>query len=107
MIESVIFVPSNTNYLEITFDITATVNLPKNEDPQYSHLYRDVLKEFNTIVNQQPYAEIDIPPGYNYYREDMNLLKPKIDWRGDGPGYTEMEFPIYPWLIAGFYKIFG
>ena len=43
----------------------------------------------------------------NYYREDMNFLLPRIDWRGDGPGYVESEFPIYPWAGALLYKIFG
>jgi 4-amino-4-deoxy-L-arabinose transferase-like glycosyltransferase len=43
----------------------------------------------------------------NYYREGMNLFLPRIDWRGDGPGYAEMEFPIYPWAIAVCYKLFG
>ncbi|MGH9334842.1 MAG: ArnT family glycosyltransferase, partial [Vicinamibacteria bacterium] len=32
---------------------------------------------------------------------------PRIDWRGDGPGYVEMEFPIFPWLIAALYEEFG
>ncbi len=43
----------------------------------------------------------------NYYREGMNLFYPRIDWRGDGPGYVEMEFPIFPWSIAAAYKVFG
>jgi hypothetical protein len=43
----------------------------------------------------------------NYYRESMNLLYPRVDWRGDGPGYVEMEFPLYPWMIAASYKVFG
>lgn len=43
----------------------------------------------------------------NYYHEGMNLLYPRIDWRGEGPGYAEMEFPIYAWAIAVFYKLFG
>lgn len=43
----------------------------------------------------------------NFYREGMNLFYPRIDWRGDGPGYVEMEFPLYPWLIAVLYKVFG
>ncbi len=43
----------------------------------------------------------------NYVREGMNPFYPRIDWRGDGPGYAEMEFPLYPWLIAVCYKIFG
>jgi hypothetical protein len=26
----------------------------------------------------------------NFYREGMDILYPRIDWRGDGPGYAEM-----------------
>jgi 4-amino-4-deoxy-L-arabinose transferase-like glycosyltransferase len=37
----------------------------------------------------------------------MNILYPRIDWRGDGPGYAEMEFPVIPWTMAALYKIFG
>jgi len=43
----------------------------------------------------------------NFAREGMNILLPRIDWRGNFPGYAEMEFPIIPWTMAVFYKIFG
>ncbi|HWZ58031.1 MAG TPA: glycosyltransferase family 39 protein [Gemmatimonadaceae bacterium] len=43
----------------------------------------------------------------NYSREGMHLLYPQIDWRGNGPGYVEMEFPIYPYLIAIGYRVLG
>ena len=43
----------------------------------------------------------------NFYREDMNILLPRIDWRGDGPGYVESEFPIFPWTAACLYHVFG
>ena len=43
----------------------------------------------------------------NFYREGMNILYPRIDWRGNGTGYAEMEFPIIPWTMAALYKIFG
>ena len=43
----------------------------------------------------------------NYYTEGMNILYPRIDWRGNGQGFVESEFPIYPWSIALLYKIFG
>ncbi len=43
----------------------------------------------------------------NFAREGMNILRPRIDWRGSGPGYAEMEFPVIPWTMAVFYKIFG
>lgn len=43
----------------------------------------------------------------NFYREDMNLLLPRIDWRGDGPGYVESEFPLLPWTAACLYHVCG
>jgi len=59
-------------------------------------------------VDRPSWRECDIAAiARNYYREGMNLFYPRIDWRGDGPGYAEMEFPLYPWLIAVLYKLFG
>ena len=43
----------------------------------------------------------------NFYQEGMNILYPRIDWRRDGPGYVESEFPAYSWGVAVLYKIFG
>lgn len=43
----------------------------------------------------------------NYQREGMNILYPRIDWRGTGPGYTESEFPLYPWTIAVVQRVTG
>jgi 4-amino-4-deoxy-L-arabinose transferase-like glycosyltransferase len=43
----------------------------------------------------------------NYARDGMRFLYPQIDWRGDGPGYVEMEFPLYPYTIAAAYRVFG
>lgn len=43
----------------------------------------------------------------NFTREGMNPLYPRIDWRGTGPGFAEMEMPIYPWTIALVYEAFG
>lgn len=43
----------------------------------------------------------------NYYRTSMDFFHPQIDWRGVGPGFTESEFPVYPYLIALSYKLFG
>ena len=43
----------------------------------------------------------------NFVREGNNILYPRIDWRGSGPGFTEMEFPVIPWLMALLYQPFG
>lgn len=37
----------------------------------------------------------------------MNPFYPRVDWGGDGPGYAEMELPIFPFLTAITYQIFG
>lgn len=37
----------------------------------------------------------------------MNILYPRVDWRGDTPGYVEMEFPALPWVAGGLYHLFG
>ena len=43
----------------------------------------------------------------NYAQGGMHFFSPQIDWRGDGPGYVEMEFPLYPYMIAMGYRVFG
>jgi hypothetical protein len=43
----------------------------------------------------------------NFEREGMDIAYPRIDWRGDGPGFAEMELPIYPWTAAWLYRAFG
>jgi 4-amino-4-deoxy-L-arabinose transferase-like glycosyltransferase len=43
----------------------------------------------------------------NFYLEGMDIRYPRIDWRGDGPGYAEMEFPLYSWLAAVLYHVAG
>jgi hypothetical protein len=32
--------------------------------------------------------------------EEFDPLRPRIDWRGDGPGYVETELQLFPALIA-------
>ena len=43
----------------------------------------------------------------NYYENHMHFFHPQINWGGTGPGFAEMEFPVYPYLIALSYKVFG
>lgn len=64
----------------------------------------DVLRP----INQASWRESDLGAiARNYANESMNPFYPRIDWRGNGEGFTEMEFPLYPYLIAVTYKIFG
>jgi len=43
----------------------------------------------------------------NYYENGYKFFYPQIDWRGDSPGYIETEFPIYSFIVALMYEIFG
>jgi hypothetical protein len=39
--------------------------------------------------------------------EEFAPLYPRIDWRGDGPGYVETEWQLYPTLIASVMLVIG
>ncbi len=43
----------------------------------------------------------------NFYENGFRLLYPQINWGGNSPGYVESEFPIYSFVIALLYDIFG
>ncbi|MCF2147830.1 glycosyltransferase family 39 protein [Desmonostoc muscorum LEGE 12446] len=43
----------------------------------------------------------------NFYENGFNLFYPQIDWGGNLPGYCETEFPIYSFIVALIYRIFG
>lgn len=67
----------------------------------------DVWRPVDGTVRDS-WREVDVAAiARNFYREGMNLFYPRIDWRGDGPGYTEAEFPLYPWTAAALYRLVG
>lgn len=43
----------------------------------------------------------------SFYEEDMNILRPRRDERGNGEGVFRMEFPLFQWLNALVLKVFG
>ncbi len=43
----------------------------------------------------------------NFYEEDMNILKPRLDDRMDRDGVTGTQFPSYEYLVALGYELFG
>jgi 4-amino-4-deoxy-L-arabinose transferase-like glycosyltransferase len=59
-------------------------------------------------IDQASWRECDLGAiSRNFVREGMDPLYPRIDWRGNGPGYSEMELPLFPFLTAISYEIFG
>lgn len=57
-----------------------------------AHVWRQVQTQ--TVVN-------------NFYREDFNILNPRLDPRGSGDGIERLEFPVMQWIFACFYKLLG
>jgi 4-amino-4-deoxy-L-arabinose transferase-like glycosyltransferase len=43
----------------------------------------------------------------NFHDHGMRLLQPQVDWGGASPGYVESEFPIYSYVVAILYRLFG
>ena len=43
----------------------------------------------------------------NFYEEDMNILRPRVDRRNASDGVTGMQFPSYEWAVAAGYQAVG
>lgn len=43
----------------------------------------------------------------NFYEGPLNILLPRVDWGGAGPGYVEEAFQLYTFLVAVLYRLFG
>ncbi|MDX2122996.1 MAG: glycosyltransferase family 39 protein [Gemmatimonadota bacterium] len=57
---------------------------------------------------REPWREADLSSiARNYERERLPFAAPAIDWRGDGPGQVEMEFPLFPWLVSVAHRALG
>ncbi len=73
--------------------LNALFHLPFiNEPPRSRHVWRQT---FTLSVAR------------NFYREDMNILKPRVDNRGSTDGVTGMQFPLYEYGLACIYNVFG
>jgi hypothetical protein len=65
------------------------------------HLPKDLVS-IHVWRQTQTQSTID-----NFYEEDMNIVNPRKNDRGNGDGIFRMEFPLMQWMIAMLYKIFG
>ena len=60
------------------------------------------------LIDKQAWRQTDTAAvARNYYEEGSDLFWPRVDWRGATPGYVEMNFPLYPYLVAGLYTVAG
>lgn len=73
--------------------INIIIHLPFiNQGPRSVHVWR----QSNTLAVAR-----------NFYLEDMNILKPRVDRRLNTNGVTGMQFPSYEFALASLYKVFG
>ncbi len=87
------FISIRKNALALIFVLNLLLHLPFfNLPPQGTHVWR----QCNTLAVAR-----------NFYEEDMNILKPRVDRRGTSDGVTGMQFPLYEYGLACVYKITG
>src|SRR5258705_12421397 len=43
----------------------------------------------------------------NFAEESLNVFYPRVDWRGNSPGYVEVEFQAFTLPVALLYRVFG
>lgn len=63
-----------------------------NEEIKGVHVWRQTQTQ-STIIN--------------FYEEDMNILNPRRNDRGESDGIFRMEFPLMQWMVACTYSVFG
>lgn len=67
-----------------------------------------IYKINSPIIGMHSWRQADTAAiSRNYYENGYKFFYPQIDWGGDSPGYVETEFPIYSFIVALIYKIFG
>lgn len=87
------FCAEKKRFLFFTLLFSAIIHAPFfDSPPRGTHVWR----QCNTLAVAR-----------NFYEEDMNILKPRVDRRGNSDGVTGMQFPSYEFIVACFYKIFG
>lgn len=60
------------------------------------------------LTDQQAWRQTDTAAiARNYHEEGLDLLYPRVDWRGATPGYVETNFPLYPFAVALLYRLAG
>lgn len=58
---------------------------------------------FGAAWHQADYVQV----ARNFWRDGLDILRPRIDWSADTPGLVEMELPAIPWLAAAAYRVTG
>jgi 4-amino-4-deoxy-L-arabinose transferase-like glycosyltransferase len=60
-------------------------------------------------ATSDPWRETDTASiAHNFYvNPQPSIFYPQINWGGNGPGYVEAEFQLFPYITALLYRLFG
>jgi len=68
---------------------------------------QDVGRPFDSRT-LAPWRESDyVGIARSFARETLDPLHPRVDWRGDTPGFVEMELPVLPYAAGLLDRVFG
>ncbi len=60
------------------------------------------------LIDHQAWRQADTAAiARNFHEEGLTLFHPRVDWRGNTPGYVEMNLPLFPFLAACLYSLAG
>ena len=60
------------------------------------------------LIDHQAWRQADTAAiARNFHEEGLSLFHPRVDWRGNTPGYVEMNLPLFPFLVACLYSLAG
>ena len=60
------------------------------------------------LIDRQAWRQADTAAiARNYHQEGLTPFHPRVDWRGNTPGYVEMNLPLFPFLVACLYALAG
>ena len=80
-------------FLVLGVVLTCLLHAPfLNRPPESAHVWRQ---------------SITLAVARNFYQEEMTLFRPRVDNRFDTDGVTGSHFPIYEFLLASAYHLFG
>ena len=80
-------------FLLIGCTLTLLLHFPfLNRPPESQHVWR----QCNTLAVAR-----------NFYEEEMNIFRPRVDQRYGTDGVTGMQFPAYEFIVAGIYQLTG
>jgi len=66
------------------------------------------LRPHDAVLDWNGWRQADTQTiALNLLKPGASILRPQINWGGDGPGYVETEFQLYTWTIAFVMRVVG